>query len=157
MNIIKYPNDILETPCEPVTEFNDELRDIITKMKDVMQKAGGIGLSANQVGISKSFFIIKDSKGSIVEFINPKIIDVEGMVNFREGCLSAPNVYLNVFRPEAVLIEYQDVTGEKRKTYAEGLEARTILHEYDHLQGVFYFSKVNRATRKAALSQLKRR
>lgn len=156
MKIIHYPDPILLKPCEPINKFDDSLHKTLDEMKILMIQSNGIGLAANQVGISKSFFIIKDNKGDIVEFINPKIIDSEGTVNVNEGCLSAPGIYLPVSRPEAILIEYQDRTGEQKRSVAEGIEARVILHEYDHLLGIFYFSKVNRAVRKQALSKLRK-
>lgn len=156
LKLVLYPNPILETPCTPVTEFGPELSDIIVEMKDIMQKHGGIGLAANQVGLSIQLFIMKDKKGNIHEFINPKIIDTDGMILTEEGCLSTPGIFIPVSRPESVLVEYQDKTGETKRVVAEGLEARVLLHEYDHLQGIVNLSKVNRQIRKSVLSRLKK-
>lgn len=121
-----------------------------------MNLHNGLGLAANQIGSNLSVFIIKDNKKNIIEFINPKIIKSYGEIILNEGCLSAPGIVLQVKRSEFVEVEYQDLLGESKSIIAEGMEARCLLHEYDHLQGKFYFELVNRATRKAAISKLKK-
>jgi peptide deformylase len=156
MKLLYYPNVSLTTKCEPIVEFNEELHALLDQMKQVMLEHKGVGLSANQVGVHKQVMLMQDNKNNVHELINPVIVDTQGMVSMSEGCLSAPNVYIPVARPEAVLIQYQDRTGEVKKVMAEGLEARVILHEMDHLQGEFYFNRVNRQTRKAAIAKLKK-
>jgi peptide deformylase len=157
MDILIYPNEILSKPCEIVTEFNQELSELIKNMSEAMLKANGIGLSANQVGILKSLFIMKDTKGVIHEFINPKLLELNGNVKANEGCLSAPGIFLPIIRPETVVLEFQNKNGEHKKIYAEGIEARCIQHEMEHLIGDFYFNRVNRQMRKAAISTLRKR
>lgn len=157
MNIIAYPNDILNIPCTPITEFDESLKTLVEEMKQTMIKANGIGLSANQIGKSIQLFIVKDTKNEIHSFINPKILETEGTVLMTEGCLSAPNINLPIQRAATVFLEYRDISGETRRSMAQGIDARAILHEYDHIQGVFYFSKVNRAIRKIALSKLRKK
>lgn len=156
LSLVLYPNEILSKPTKEVTVFDSSLHKILDEMKVVMESKKGLGLSANQVGLDMSMFIMKDEKGTIHELINPKIIDEEGRVGISEGCLSAPSVYLMVYRPEAVLVIYQDRDGVEKKVYAVGMDARVIQHEYDHLMGKFYFEHVNRATRKQAIKALRK-
>ena len=156
MRLLYYPNPSLETKCEPVLEFNEELGKILDEMKEIMLTNKGIGLAANQVGINKKMLILKTERGEIYELINPVIIEVEGETSMPEGCLSAPTIYLDIKRPASVMFQYQDRTGEVKKAMAQGIEARTIFHEIDHLNGIFYFSKVNRQERKVAQAKLKK-
>lgn len=156
MKLLYYPNKLLETPTIPVTEFGESLKKELEEMQTIMVQYKGLGLAANQVGLSKSMFLFKDTKNEIHTIINPKIISSEGRVSISEGCLSAPSVYFNVVRPETIEFTYQNENGEKQNAIAYGMDARIIQHEYDHLQGIFYFDKVNRATRKAAISKLRK-
>lgn len=125
-------------------------------MKFNMKLHSGLGLAAPQIGNLSSVFIVKDSKHTIHAFVNPKILETDGAILLQEGCLSAPGIFLPISRPEGVFIEYQDLNGTTQKLAAEGVDARAILHEMDHLQGKFYFDLVNRQARKAAISKLKK-
>lgn len=156
MNLRYFPDLALSNKCVPVVHFNDELNEMIADMKNVMSAHNGLGIASNQCGYNKNVMLVKDNKGAIHEFINPVIIETQGMTTMKEGCLSAPSVFLNISRPESVLLQYQDRTGESHKIMAEGQEARCILHEMDHLLGVSFLDKVNRSVRKAALSQIKK-
>jgi peptide deformylase len=156
MKLISYPNVLLDTKCESVTEFNEELGKTLDEMKNIMLQHNGIGLSANQVGITKSMFVMQNNKKEIFEIINPKILEVAGLIDMSEGCLSAKDIFLNIIRPESVMFQYQDRNGEIKKAMAEGIEARCIQHEIEHLNGIFYFSKVNRQARKILKSKLKK-
>lgn len=156
MNLLLYPSLALETKCEPVLEFNEELGTLLDEMKKVMLEHNGLGLSANQLGVMKKVVVIQTAKKEIYELVNPLILDVTDEVTMSEGCLSSPGIYLNISRPASVLFQYQDRTGEVKKVMAEGIEARTVLHEVDHTNGIFFFSKVNRKNRKTASSKLKK-
>lgn len=156
MKLLYYPNKQLDTPTKEVINFDETLIKILGDMALIMKEHNGLGLSANQVGIDLSMFIIKDSKDNIHEIINPKLLDSEGLVSISEGCLSFPGIYIPITRGETIELSYQNKLGEIQRGMAYGMEARTILHELEHLQGINYLSKVNRATRKAALSQLKK-
>lgn len=154
MELILYPNPILTTQTEPVTEFNETLHKILDEMVPIMDKHEGIGLSANQVGISKSFFIMRDLKGKLWEIINPRIVRTEGIqCSLKEGCLSLPGVKAEVPRPEQLTIEFQDRTGYEMKIGAWGIEAVCISHEIDHLNGIFFMEKLSRQARRAALRE----
>jgi peptide deformylase len=156
MKLIYYPNPVLIAPTETVTIFDHELKQITTSMTEVMLKYNGIGLAAPQIGLSKKIFVMKDHKGNIHEFINPKIVNTDFNIVMREGCLSAPGIYLEISRASAVVLQYQNIDGEDKKIIAEGLEARCIQHELEHLNQDFYFNRVNRSIRKIAISKMKK-
>lgn len=154
MQILKYPNVALSTKCELVTLFDTELHNTLDAMVPLMLDNAGIGLAANQVGILKRFFIMKDSKGKVWDFINPKIIDQEGFIQLNEGCLSAKGVFVQVPRSQTVTIHAQDRFGEFFTVICNDLEAVCALHEIDHLDGEFFLSKTTRNQRRAAFRQL---
>lgn len=156
MELIYYPNQLLESKCEPVTVFDTNLHALLDGMKATMLLHNGVGLSANQVGVLQQVMIVQATKGETYEMINPVLLEVDGQTVMSEGCLSSPTIFLPVMRSSAVVIQYQDRTGEVKKAMAQGTEARCVLHELDHLSGVFYFSKVNRQMRKEAISKLKK-
>lgn len=151
MEIVKYPNDILKQVCEPVTEFGEQLHKTLDEMKTIMEANQGMGLAANQVGITKRFFIMKDLKGKVHEFINPKIVSSDGIQALEEGCLSLPGQFTTVSRPAQITVEAQDRNGETFKIGAIALEAVCISHEIDHLDGIFYIEKISRQQRRAIL------
>lgn len=152
MKIIQYPNPILEVPTELVTEFNKELNDTLIEMIEVMDKAKGIGLAAPQVGINKSFFVMRDNQNKPIFIVNPKIIESDGHSIMQEGCLSLPGIYLQIpSRADTIIAEFQDGSGEWFKGVFTGLEAVCFQHEYDHIQGIFFINKVSRNQRRAAL------
>ena len=154
---LKYFNDVaLQTPCQAVTVFDESISVIIGEMKNVMSVHNGIGISANQCGFTEAIMLVKDKKGEVHTFINPVVIETEGMDIMSEGCLSAPEVFLSIARPTSVLLQYQDVSGETKKIMAEGIEARCILHEMEHLRGESFLKHVSRNIRKIALSKIKK-
>lgn len=156
MKLLYYPNKILNVPTEPVTIFDEALTKELDDMRDIMVKYNGLGISANQCGLNKSMFLFKDTKGEIHKVINPKIVHMEGTVSISEGCLSYPTIFIAVERPETIELSCQNEKGESVKAVAYGMDARVILHEMDHLQGIDFLSHTNRATRKAAQSILKK-
>lgn len=109
---------------------------------ETMSKKYGVGLAANQVGLDVRLFVM-GSQGVGYAFFNPEIVDVSGMTLFEEGCLSFPGLFLPIKRPEHVKIKYVDMNGEEKTQEFDGLSARIILHEYDHMEGVVYTSKVS--------------
>lgn len=157
MNLKYFPDNALSVKCVPVTDFNTEsLKDKLAEMRNIMSYHNGVGIAANQCGYVDAMILVKDNKGTVHEFINPKVTATDGSINMSEGCLSSPLIFINVTRAESLTLSYQDVTGEHHQIMAEGKEARIILHEMEHLSGVSYLSHVNRNQRKALLSQLKK-
>jgi peptide deformylase len=143
--IVTYPNEILEIECRKVTIFDKKFRSFLDDMYDTMIAADGVGLAAPQVGkdLSVAIVDIGDDSGTI-ELINPEVLEVRGEQTDLEGCLSFPNLFGEVSRPDYVKVAFQDRKGSSLLVEAEGFLARAILHEIDHLHGVLFTSKVIR-------------
>ena len=124
--------------CRPVTEFNDRLHELLDDMADTLEEVGGVGLAAPQVGILRRVCIVEDEQGEIIELINPEIIKTEGEQTGLEGCLSVPGKVAEVTRPNYVKVSSLDMDMNPVIYEGEGLRARAILHEMDHLDGILY-------------------
>lgn len=137
--ICKYGDDVLRLPTDPVGEIDESLQKLIGNMIDTMYAAPGVGLAANQVGVSKRLMIIDLSvgrrPGELHVFINPEIIEAEGEITEEEGCLSIPDFVEVVTRPERVKLRYLDGDGKECEMWGDGLMARAMCHEIDHLNG----------------------
>ena len=137
--IIKFGDDVLRRPTAPVTDFDDALQKLIDDMVVTMYAAPGVGLAANQVGISRRLMVIDLSVGKRPQelhvFINAEIVERLGQITEDEGCLSIPDFTETVTRPERVKVRYLDRNGEQREMWGEGLMARALCHETDHLNG----------------------
>ena len=137
--IVKYGDAVLRQPTAPVGEIDGALQTLIDDMVDTMYAAPGVGLAANQVGISKRLAVIDLSvgkkRGNLHIFINPEIVELEGQITEEEGCLSIPDFVEVVTRPERVNVRYTDRNGQQRDIRGEGLMARALCHEIDHLNG----------------------
>ena len=139
-------DEILRKECKPVKEMTPHTAELIEDMFDTMYEANGVGLAAPQVGILKRIFVIDcgDEEGNSVPyvFINPEIIDRDGSQADYEGCLSVPGKSGMVTRPNWIKVRAFNENMEEFEMEAEGLLARCILHENDHLDGVVYVDKV---------------
>ena len=135
-------DEILKKKSREVEAIDDRLQILIDDMIETMHEYNGVGLAAVQVGILKRVFVIDlyDDKGPIV-FINPVIIKTKGEHEVEEGCLSFPNQFAKVKRPEEVIAEYTDRTGRRMRVKAKDLLAQAICHENDHLDGILYIDK----------------
>ena len=140
--ILQTGNEILRQKCQPVTEFDANLRNLLNDMKDTLNDAQGAGLAAPQVGVTKRIFIIATDDG-IVEFINPVILGTSGSQYGVEGCLSVKGYWGDVKRPRKVTVEAYDRYGKKFKVVGKDFLAKALSHEYDHLDGVLYTDKAN--------------
>ena len=147
LEVVNYGNPILRKVCEPVKDFT-KLDAVVDDMFDSMYEAEGIGLAANQVGIDLNLFIIDithtEESESTHTFINSSIIETGGDEElFQEGCLSLPGIALDVLRPEKVKLRYQTLDERWHEDEFEGLLARAIQHEMDHLNGTFIVDRVS--------------
>lgn len=144
--IVKYGNDVLRRGTEPVAEFDDQLQRFIDDMVDTMYAAPGIGLAANQVGDPRRVAVIDLSvgkrSGELHVLINPQIEALEGAVYEDEGCLSIPDFTETVSRPERVHIRFLDRNGQPRDMWGQGLMARAMAHEIDHLDGKLFIDRL---------------
>lgn len=140
--IRKYGDDVLRVPTQRIESIDEPLHKLIDDMIDTMYAAPGVGLAANQVGVSKQLMIIDLSvgkrPGECHVFINPEIVETEGEITEEEGCLSIPDFVEVVTRPERVRLRYLDRNGDTREMWGEGLMARAMCHEIDHLQGTLF-------------------
>ena len=140
--IRKYGDDVLRRPAEPVTEIDATLQKLIDDMVETMYAAPGVGLAANQVGVSLRLMLIDLSVGKRPEelhvFINPEMIEAEGEITEEEGCLSIPDFVEVVTRPERVKLRFLDRNGVEREMWGDGLMARAMCHEIDHLNGTLF-------------------
>ena len=130
-----YGSPVLREKAAPISEIDDEVRELVRGMTESLYYHQGLGLAANQVGTARRLFLADDGKGLKV-FINPVIRESAGAISGEEGCLSFPEVFVEISRAESLLVEYLDEKGETRRLEAEGMLARIIQHEYDHLEGV---------------------
>lgn len=142
-NIRKDGEEVLRKISREVNVINDKILMLLKDMADTMYKADGIGLAAPQVGILKRVVVIDAGEG-LLELVNPKIINRSGMQAEVEGCLSLPGIYGEVERPAKVAVEALNSNGEKIVVEGEGLLARALCHEIDHLDGILFKDKVIR-------------
>ena len=136
-------DEILNKKSREIEVIDDKLQILIDDMIDTMHKYNGVGLAAVQVGVLKRVVVIDlyDDKGPIV-LINPVIIKTKGEHEVDEGCLSFPNKFAKVKRPEEVVAEYTDREGKRMKVKAKDLLAQAICHECDHLDGEVFMHKI---------------
>lgn len=148
LEIRKYPDSILREKTAQVNEFGDDLQKLIDDMIETMYAAPGIGLAANQVGVSKQLAVIdvggQDEKGSLMVLINPEIVHIEGEIASDEGCLSVPGYTTVVKRAEKVTVRALDRHGEPFDVEGDGLLARALQHEIDHLNGMLLVDRIGR-------------
>ncbi len=140
-NIVKIGDDVLRKTCRTQLTFDERLHRILDDMKETMYAAEGVGLAAPQVGILRRFCVIDVGDG-IIELINPVITEREGSQTGSEGCLSVPNRYEEVTRPMKVTVRAQDRDGNNITVTGEGLLARALCHEIDHLDGILYIDRI---------------
>lgn len=137
--ILKYPDLLLKQPTVPVGEINQEIRDLVEEMIAVMRAERGIGLAAPQIGSPARIFVVEAKVACMsapAVFINPTLLLLsEEKETAVEGCLSCPGMQVKVERSSSISIDATDLDGNKFFVDAEGLYARVIQHEYDHLQG----------------------
>ena len=131
---------VLREKCTDVKNFNSELWSMLDDMKETVRAERGAGLAAPQIGISKRVVVIDVEEGYF-EMVNPVILSAKGEQTGPEGCLSVKGKQGTVTRPYKVKAEYRDRNGRKHKLTAEGIFARAVCHELDHLDGILYTDK----------------
>ena len=146
--IIKYPGKVLREKTHRVTDCDAELDKLIDDMIETMYAAPGVGLAANQVGVSKQVAVIdvgaRDEKSPLFVLINPEIVNLEGEVEAEEGCLSVPDYTTVLKRAMKVCVKGLDRNGKPVEIEAEGLLARALQHEIDHLNGILFVDRMGR-------------
>ena len=155
-----YPDPVLRVRCDEVTEFNEDLRKLVANMVETMQRAPGVGLAAPQVGETVRVAVVDASAGQdpsgLAVLVNPAIKERQGSEVESEGCLSIPDFNERVERAECVEVEAFDLEGDPFHLEAEGLFARVIQHEIDHLNGVLFVDHLRGLRRERARRFLRR-
>jgi peptide deformylase len=160
LEIVTWPNPVLDIPGDPVTVFDDELKKLVNNMFETMYAAPGVGLAAAQVGISKRLFVMDCSGGKDPEqriaIINPEVLAAEGDQDGEEGCLSFPGIFTPVERSLRAVVRAQDVNGNEFEIDAQELTARCMLHETDHCDGIVFLDKMSPLKRELVKHKIKK-
>jgi peptide deformylase len=162
--IVLYPDPRLKLKSAPVTEFGPELRELAADMTETMRNAAGVGLAAIQIGEPIRMMVMdehydQEDKGESLVMFNPEVLGEEGSETIEEGCLSIPDVREEIERSFKVKVKYQDLEAKEQVSEYEGLLARCVLHEIDHMNGQLFIQKVPAVKRlflKKQLDQLKK-
>jgi len=161
LKIAHYPEPILLTIGKPVSEeeFNSDLERLVDDMFETMYDAGGVGLAAPQVFDSRRLFVMdvpeEEGKSNKLALINPEVINVEGEQIGEEGCLSFPGLFQTVQRQMRVIVQAQDLKGEKMELDLKDLAARCVLHETDHCEGIVFLDRMSPLKRQLAKRKIK--
>jgi len=158
--IITYPDPVLRQKAEPVTDFDDSLKQLAADLAETMYDAPGAGLAANQIGVCQQVVVIdvsknKEEKRHLI-LVNPEIIEKEGCQLDEEGCLSVIDLTANVERYRKVLVRARDLDGKTWEFTAEDFFARAIQHELDHLNGVLFIDHISALKRSLYKRRLKK-
>jgi len=160
LKIVHYPEPVLLTPGDPVTVFDERLKQLVNDMFETMYDARGVGLAAPQVGVSQRLFVMDCSFGQDpaqrVALINPEVVNVEGEQVGEEGCLSFPGIYFNVKRELRAIVRAHDVNGQLFEVDGMELTARCMLHETDHCDGIVFIDKTTTLKRELVKRKIKK-
>ncbi len=180
-HILEVPDARLKTVSKPVTDFDEDLRTLVSDMFETMYAAQGIGLAAIQIGVPLRVLVIDlqpddpDAEPEVCHehgghhhthqptkkepriFVNPEILDPSGEhSSYQEGCLSVPDIFADVERPARCRVRWQDLDGTVHEEEMEGLMATCIQHEMDHLEGILFIDHLSRLKRNMALKKLEK-
>ncbi len=157
MEIRTYGDASLRKKAAPVEVIDEEIRALCNLMMQVMIRENGAGLAAPQIGVSKRIFVL-DANDELHVFINPELVELSEEAEItREGCLSVPGVDAAVPRASRAVVEGLNVDGERVRLEGEGIVARAIQHEMDHLNGNLYIDHLSTARRQSLIKEFQRR
>ena len=156
--ITHYPAEVLAKAAEPVEKIDDNIRRLAEKMTEIMLERKGVGLAAPQAGVPLRIFIISldGTRENVKVYINPTVTPAGESSLIEEGCLSVPGVRTNIRRYTECTVTATDLDGNEFTEQAEGLYARALQHEYDHMQGITIVSRMGHTAKIAHREQLKR-
>jgi len=155
LNLHLLGSPVLRQHSKAVDAVDGEVKRLITDMFETMDAAKGIGLAANQVGITRRVAVVDVDEDRFV-MVNPRIVETEGRAGAEEGCLSIPEIYADVTRPDRVVVEALDADGHPYRKEATGLKARAIQHEIDHLDGILFLDHLSLVKRQMLLAKWRR-
>jgi peptide deformylase len=157
--VLIYGNPILRLKAQPVTDFGPKLKELVQDMLDTVAVEDGVGLAAPQIGESVRVIVLyirrEEQEPLFIPVINPEILESGGECDFEEGCLSVPDIRETVTRPEWVRLRYQDLEGKWEEVRWDGLMARVVQHEIDHLDGILFVDRISVARRALLAGKLK--
>lgn len=158
MKVFTLGEEVLREKALPVEQIDDNIRSLIERMFVTMKEHNGIGLAGPQVGEKLRLFVVEIDDGVQRAFINPQIIETSAQTSFyEEGCLSIPKVYENIERPEKIRMQALNEQGRPFTLDADGLLARVIQHEYDHLEGVLFIDRGDPEFKQKTVESFKKR
>jgi peptide deformylase len=158
MDIITLGNELLRQRADPIKPIGPEYKTIAEEMIEALHQGKGVGLAGPQVGLMKRIFVVH-AEGDVPRvFINPSIIGTsEDRVKYEEGCLSIPGIYADLVRPSKIKVQAWNEKGRPFTLEAEGILARIIQHEYDHLEGVLFIDRLSEIKRNKVLAKYEKR
>lgn len=158
MKIVRIGEEVLRQQAASIPEVDESIQHLAESMIDTMHQGDGVGLAAPQVGVSKRMFVCHVRGDEPRVFINPEIIGTSTeMVAYEEGCLSIPGVWADVSRPEKIEVQAMNLKGKMFKLEADGMLARVIQHENDHLRGVLFIDHLEERKRRRLLKSYEKR
>jgi peptide deformylase len=157
LKIVLYPDPRLKKPSEPVTQFDDDLHDLVVAMFKMMREAHGVGLAAPQVGRNLRLFVMNASgeAGDDQVYINPELSEADGQDEAEEGCLSLPDIHVKVIRNKVITIKARDLEGVPFEQSASGFIPRVWQHEFDHLNGILLTDRMGPVAKMTHRKRLK--
>lgn len=160
LEILKYPHPTLKKRSETVSLIDEDVKRLINDMRETMHAAGGIGLAACQVGVSRRVIVLDvspmDPQHSFFALINPEILSEEGETDHEEGCLSVPDYLEKIKRKEKVWVKGLSPEGKDIKIEGDGILAIALQHEIDHTNGILILDRVSRLKREIYRNRLKK-
>jgi peptide deformylase len=160
LEIVKWPAPVLDTPADPVTEFDENLQKLVSNMFETMYVAPGVGLAAVQVGVPKRLFVMDCSGGKDpaqrIVMINPEVLRVEGSQNGDEGCLSFPGIFTPVERSLRAVSSMPSSSNQFPFRSWARTTARCMLHETDHCDGIVFLDKMSALKREIVKRKIKK-
>jgi peptide deformylase len=156
--IRQYGDPVLRMRAHEVSAFDDDLKRLVTRMRQLMDDARGVGLAATQVGILQRVFVFRRGEDDVIAVVNPVLSELsDELATDDEGCLSLQGVTMPVERHMRLTLEGQDPDGKQLRLELEGHPARVVQHETDHLDGTLILDRTDEAARKEALAVLRPR
>jgi peptide deformylase len=158
MEIVTLENEKLRQKSEPIKDIDNGIRKIAEEMIAALHDGKGVGLAGPQVGLLQRIFVVHIEGDVPRIFINPSIIGTsQETVKYEEGCLSIPGIWADVIRPKSVQVQAWNEKGRPFNMEADGILARVILHEYDHLEGVLFIDRLSVSRRNRVLAKIEKR
>ena len=161
LEIVTFPHPALKTKAGEVNSVNPDLEKLVQDLAETMYHAPGIGLAANQVGVLQQVAVVDvsgpEEAKNLVVLVNPRIVAAEDSEALEEGCLSVPGFRAEVKRAARLTVRAKNLKGEDIEIHAEGLFARALQHEIDHLQGKLFLDRIGRLKRSQIIREIKKK